>query len=84
MRKQPSINEIEKLTEEYTWMGGNPNGLKKLFEEFEFTEAAIQIAIKNVKDSSTCGSTYNNELMCVAILNREIDKLNSNHKDLWN
>lgn len=67
-RKLAGINEIEKLTEELTWMGGDPQGMKSLLLEFEFTPKIIQIAINNVMKSHNCNSTYHSALECKRIL----------------
>lgn len=72
MRKQPSINEIEKLTVELTWMGEKPIEIYALLHEFEFTPTVIKLAIQQVMNSHSCKSTYQSALQCKQILEYEL------------
>ncbi|MBK6834701.1 MAG: hypothetical protein IPG89_10670 [Bacteroidetes bacterium] len=72
MLKQATEVEIEKLTLEYTWMGGEPQAMEKILNEFEFSKSAIQLAIDNVMNSHCCGSTYQSALTCKRLLEKKL------------
>lgn len=76
MKKLASINEIEKLTEELTWMGGNPEEISVILKEYEFTQQALKYAIDKVMNGHNCNSTYHSALECKRILEYEIMILN--------
>ena len=72
MLKQASPIEIEKLTLEYTWMGGEPKSMETILNEFEFSKTDIQTAIDNVMNSHCCGSTYQSALACKRLLEKKL------------
>ena len=72
MLKQATTVEIEKLTLEYTWMGGEPLAIETLLKEFEFTKSDIQLAIDNVMNSHSCNSTYHSALACKRLLEQKL------------
>lgn len=81
-RKIASINEIEKLTEELTWMGGDSEGISNVIKEFEFTIPTLKIAIDKVMNSHCCNSTYHSALVCKRILEYEIMVLEKSALDI--
>lgn len=72
MLKPATAIEIEKLTEEYTWMGGEPQAIEALLNEFKFNKSDIQLAIDNVMNSHSCNSTYHSALACKRLLQQKL------------
>jgi len=66
MLKQATAVEIEKLTLEYTWMGGEPQAIEAILKEFEFSKSDIKTAIDNVM------STYHSALACKRLLEQKL------------
>jgi len=72
MLKQATAVEIEKLTLEYTWMGGEPQAIEAILKEFEFSKSDIKTAIDNVMSSHSCNSTYHSALACKRLLEQKL------------
>ena len=67
---KPSATDADviQLTDEFTWMGGNPAGIAALLAQKQFTKAAIQSAITNAMSRHSCVSTYSSALACKDVL----------------
>lgn len=72
MLKSATPIEVEKLTLEYTWMGGDPQAIESILKEFEFSKTDIQTAIDNVMNSHSCNSTYHSALACKRLLETKL------------
>ncbi len=67
--------QIVQLTSEYTWMGGDPGGIRALLDHFEFERSAIESAIANVMSSHSCTSTYATAMTCKDLLETALAKM---------
>ncbi len=66
MRKLPSINEIELLIGEDADHLRNPDELRKLLSEYEFSKKAVEIAIDILM------IRHGNNKMCLVLLEEEL------------
>lgn len=75
--KPPATDaDVIQLTDEFTWMGGNPAGIASLLREKQFTKEHIQSAISSVMSRHSCTTTYRSALDCSSVLEealREFD-----------
>lgn len=75
-RQLAGINEIEKLTDELTLMGGNPIEISKITREFEFSQATLKLAVEKVMEAGSNSKLYDSAMECKRILEYEILILN--------
>lgn len=75
-RQLAGINEIEKLTDELTLMGGNPLEISKITREFEFSQATLKLAVEKVMKAGSNSKLYDSAMECKCILEYEILILN--------
>lgn len=76
MSKPPATDaDIIKLTDEFTWMGGDPAGIAGLLREKQFTKEHLHSAIAAVMSRHSCITTYNSARECEAILEAALKEL---------
>lgn len=73
MPKPPATDaDVIQLTDEFTWMGGNPGAIAALLRQKQFSREAIESAIANAMSRHSCVSTYRSALDCIDVLERAL------------
>ena len=76
MPKPPASDaDVIQLTDEFTWMGGDPAAISLLLARKQFTRDAIESAIAAVMSRHSCVTTYASALSCKHVLERALNGL---------